>query len=136
MHNQPKPARLELKLEAQNREVRSILKDLVESIRFDHPMPINMNPVAAADYYNDMRSSWDATIERSYSSLSDMLVYQFDALVDLGYKFTFISGEPYPNSQAMFADIDYKHLRVRKSLGDNYTDIAGDHPMHTLVQTA
>lgn len=113
-----------------------MLKDLVESIRFDYPMPINMNPVAAADYYNDMHSSWDATIERSYSSLSDMLVYQFDALVDLGYKFTFISGEPYPNSQAMFADLDYKHLRVRKSLGDNYIDIAGDHPMHTLVQTA
>lgn len=113
-----------------------MLNDLVESLRFDHPLPINMNPVAAADYYNDMHSSWDLEIERSYSSLSDMLVYQFDSLVELGYRFTFISGEPYPNSKEMFEDIDYKHLKVRKSLGDNYTDLPPVHPMNTPVATA
>lgn len=110
-----------------------MLDSLLESLRFDHPLPINMNPVAAAGYYNDMHSSLDETVEWSYSSLRDMAVYQFDALVDLGYEFTFISGEPYPSSKAMFEDIDQKRLKVRMSLGDDYADIPTSHPMAQIV---
>lgn len=112
------------------------LSKVLESFYFTHPVPTNMNPVDAATHYHNMTTELAPVLERSYNTLTMYLLAQYDALTRAGYTFDFISGDGYFNSRHMFETVtETKHLVVRKSLGDNYTDIEPDHPMAREVLT-
>ena len=112
------------------------LKGIIDTFFVSHPTPLNMNPFDAAEQYQTMESEMTDELWRSYMSLGDVLTAQYDALREIGIEFVFVSGEPHNSSGSMFAEIAQRRLTVRKSLGDDYTDIEPDHPMAQWVLTA
>lgn len=112
------------------------LKGIIDTFYVSHPAPTNLNPVDAAHHYHNAEIEMTDDLADSYKSLGDVLVDQYNALVDIGMEFIFVSGEPHTTSKSMFAEIAQRRLTVRKSLGDDYTDIEPDHPMAQWVFTA
>lgn len=111
------------------------LKGVIDTFFVSHPTPLNMSPVDAAEHYQTMESDMTDDLAESYKSLGDVLVAQYDALREIGIEFVFVSGEPHSSSRTMFAEIAQRRLTVRKSLGDDYTDIDPGHPMAREVIT-
>lgn len=111
------------------------LKRIIDTFYVSHPIPLNMNPVDAAEHYQTMESEMTVELWKSYYSLGDILTAQYDALREIGIEFVFVSGEPHNSSRTMFAEIAQRRLTVRKSLGDDYTDIPIPHPMAQSVLT-
>lgn len=111
------------------------LKGIIDTFYVSHPAPLNLSPVDAATHYHNMESEITDDLWVSYWSLSDVLVEQYDALRGIGIEFDFVSGEPHNSSKTMFAEIAQRRLTVRKSLGDNYSDIPIPHPMAQMVLT-
>lgn len=111
------------------------LKGIIDTFFVSHSTPLNLSPFDAAHQYQAMESEMTDDLWQSYLSLGDILTAQYDALRELGIEFVFVSGEPHSSSRTMFAEIAQRRLTVRKSLGDDYTDIAQDHPMARSVLT-
>lgn len=111
------------------------LKGVIDTFFVSHSAPLNMNPFDAAKHYHKMESEMTEDLAESYSSLRDVLTAQYDALREIGIEFVFVSGEPHSSSKTMFAEIAQRCLTVRKSLGDDYTDIDPEHPMAVEVIT-
>lgn len=113
------------------------LRGIIDTFFVSHPAPLNMNPFDAAEHYHKMESEteWIGEFWQSYMSLGDVLTAQYDALREIGIEFVFVSGEPHSSSRTMFAEIAQRRLTVRKSLGDDYTDIPIPHPMAQSVLT-
>lgn len=112
------------------------LKGIIDTFFVSHPAPLNLSPVDAATHYHNMEIDMTDDLADSYKSLGDVLIDQYNALVDIGMEFIYVSGEPHNTSKSMFAEIAQRRLTVRKSLGDDYTDIEPDHPMAQWVFTA
>lgn len=111
------------------------LKGIIDTFFVSHPAPLNLSPVDAATHYQTMEIEMTDELWGSYMSLGDVLTAQYDALRGIGIEFLFESGEPHNSSRSMFAEIAQRRLTVRKSLGDDYTDIDPDHPMAMWVLT-
>lgn len=111
------------------------LKGIIEVFSERHPAPLNLSPVDAATHYHNMETEMTDDLWRSYQSLGDVLVDQYNALREIGIEFDYVSGEPHNSSGTMFAEIAQRRLTVRKSLGDDYTDIPIPHPMAQSVLT-
>lgn len=111
------------------------LKGIINMFSEDHPTPSNLNPVDAAHHYHNAEIDMTDDLAVSYKSLGDVLVAQYDVLRSIGIVFEFVSGEPHSTSKTMFAEIAQRRLTVRKSLGDDYSDIEPDHPMAQWVFT-
>ena len=107
------------------------LKGIIDTFYVSHPAPLNLSPVDAATQYNNMESEMTEDLWGSYKSLGGVLVAQYDALRGIGMEFDFVSGEPHSSSKTMFAEIAQRRLTVRKSLGDDYTDI--DEYLHPMA---
>ena len=105
------------------------LRGIIDTFYVSHPAPLNMNPVDAAEQYHKMEPEMTVELWRSYYSLGDVLTSQYDALREIGIEFVFVSGEPHNSSRSMFAEVAQRRLTVRKSLGDDYTDIPIPHLM-------
>lgn len=112
------------------------LKGIIDTFFVSHPAPLNLSPIDAATHYHNMEIDMTDDLADSYKSLGDVLIDQYNALVDIGMEFIYVSGEPHNTSKSMFAEIAQRRLTVRKSLGDDYTDIEPDHPMAQWVFTA
>lgn len=110
-----------------------MLQDVIDAYKTFPDMP-ELNPVLAAQAYNDMEHS-PGEVHRSYKVLTRYLVAQYNDLRSIGYRFTYVSGEPYKTSKAMFVDALHGVLTVRKSLGDDYNDLPDNHPMSIRVET-
>lgn len=110
-----------------------MLQNIIDAYKKNHISP-NVNPVDAAFAYNEMKHS-PGEVQHSYGVLVRYLVAQYNDLRSIGYRFTFVSGEPYKTSKAMFVDALHGVLTVRKSLGDDYTDLPLLHPMNAEVVT-
>lgn len=98
-----------------------------------------MNPVEHALAYEHMETNMTLKLASSYLKLHDELMEQYEALLAEGYTFEFVEGEPYANSKAMMADVlERKYLKVRKTIGSDYSDLDAGHPMmeKTYLQSA
>lgn len=111
----------------------NMLQDIIMAYKQDYNTP-ELNPVVAANAYNDMEHS-PGEVLHSYKVLTRYLVAQYNDLRSIGYRFTYVSGEPYKTSKAMFVDALHGVLTVRKSLGEDYNDLPDNHPMSVRVDT-
>lgn len=110
-----------------------MLQDVIMAYKQDHGTP-ELSPVEAANAYNDMEHSPGEVLD-SYKVLTRYLVAQYNDLRSIGFRFTYVSGEPYRTSKAMFVDALHGVLTVRKSLGEDYNDLPDNHPMSIRVET-
>lgn len=74
--------------------------------------------IADAEYYQGMdHEPYDVSVLRSYWAFTDVLVAQWNALVESGFRFTASLEDPYADSASMIADARSGSLRVYADQG-------------------